>query len=619
MIKRLKKIALATMLLGSSAYLMAGCPFNIIDPEINPKPLTYLSTGNVSFSILEDRGVVIPEKDSYGDPTCIFDIDLTYVMLENNDTVNITGPALEYFDVEYNRTQRKLHFTQNKDIPADTYAKAIVGVDVTEESTNTQKYNGFQINVYASEIEGNQYTYTVREVLPPEVLLVDSTDVNESDPTTVLTNDTTPEINGTCDVDNTVTVQIDGVDIDPTVDCSNDGTFSITPTTPIPEGEHNITATQYYAEENTTSNPSPIDILDVDTTPPEPLTIDTVDGKTGSPVTTTDATPTIDGTCAYDDNGIVTVQIDGVDITPTAVCTPEGTYSITPDTPLEVGEHNVTATESDDAGNTKTTSAVLLTVDEPTVPEPSISTIDGNDTTGTAPTTVTTNNPNPEITGVCESGDTVTVQIDGVDIAPTVECSTDGTFIMTPTTPIVDGEHNVTVTQTNPAGETSNPSPVISIVVNSVDNTSGISGYVWFDENGNGIQDESKGNGVVEVDVILLNSSGEVIERTKTDAHGNYKLNNLVEGEDYTVKFSIPNSYNTTTKGVTNDGRDSDVNSDGSIEIINFKKGGENISMGINCDCSNGNNPEKAGASAFSLASLLVMLFMISFMAKREN
>jgi len=248
----------------------------------------------------------------------------------------------------------------------------------------------------------------------PEVLLIDAIDVNETTPTTVTTNDATPEINGTCEAGNTVTVQIDGTDITPTTVCTDAGTFSITPDTELEDGEHNVTATQTDPDTGVTSEPSAVDYLTVDTVTPSPLTIDNVDGQTGSPVTTTDTTPEINGTC---ETGLrVIVQIDGTDISPDVNCT-DGTYSMTPDTPLSLGEHNVTSTQTDEAGNTATAGPIALTVEKPAAPE--VLLIDTTDVNETTPTTVITNDATPEINGTCIAGDTVTIQIDGTDITPT--------------------------------------------------------------------------------------------------------------------------------------------------------------------------------------------------------
>jgi len=195
--------------------------------------------------------------------------------------------------------------------------------------------------------------------VPPEVDLIDATDVNKTTPTTVLTNDATPTIEGVCTAGDTVTVQIDGTDITPTTVCTDTGTFTITPDTDITNGEHEVTATQTDPNTGVTSSPSPVDNLVVDTIAPTPHTLDSVDGNENDTVLTTNNTPVINGTC--ETGTTVTVYIDGSAITPTQECV-EGKYSITPDTAIADGKHNVTTTDVDAAGNIANAGPVALTI-----------------------------------------------------------------------------------------------------------------------------------------------------------------------------------------------------------------------------------------------------------------
>ncbi len=90
---------------------------------------------------------------------------------------------------------------------------------------------------------------------------------------------------------------------------------------------------------------------------------------------------------------------------------------------------------------------------------------------------------------------------------------------------------------------------------------------VWYDNNKNGIQDENE-NGVEGVTVVLYNSSGEVIHRTKTNASGVYEFTNISKGR-YSIGFTnLPSGYIFTKQNVgVNDIIDSDVNSAGRVNI----------------------------------------------------
>lgn len=103
-----------------------------------------------------------------------------------------------------------------------------------------------------------------------------------------------------------------------------------------------------------------------------------------------------------------------------------------------------------------------------------------------------------------------------------------------------------------------------------------IDGYVWFDENADGMINENE-NYLSGIEVTLLNNDGttakdvndQEITSVKTDIKGYYKFENMAKG-DYIVKVSLPDSnYEFTEKEVgTNQEINSKINSDGTTDII---------------------------------------------------
>ena len=82
---------------------------------------------------------------------------------------------------------------------------------------------------------------------------------------------------------------------------------------------------------------------------------------------------------------------------------------------------------------------------------------------------------------------------------------------------------------------------------NSTTTLSAIGNYVWYDVNGNGIQDATE-TGAAGVSVALKNSTAVVIKTTTTDASGLYLFTDLAAGT-YTVQFgNLPAGYVATTK-----------------------------------------------------------------------
>lgn len=92
---------------------------------------------------------------------------------------------------------------------------------------------------------------------------------------------------------------------------------------------------------------------------------------------------------------------------------------------------------------------------------PIITTIDGKTENPS-----TTQDKTPEIRGTCEEGTVVTVQVDDIDISPSVRCSYDQIFMLIPTLEITDGTHNITAKQTDSNDNVSPSSPIRTLGVN---------------------------------------------------------------------------------------------------------------------------------------------------------
>jgi len=199
----------------------------------------------------------------------------------------------------------------------------------------------------------------VVDVPAPGVGMIDTVDVNESTPTTVSTNDTTPTISGICVPTNIVTVQIDDNDIEPNTTCSPGGKFTITPKNDIAEGEHTVTATQTDTSTGRVSPKSPIDNLVIIGEAPLP-TVTITSLQAGE---TNNTKPTINGACTVDGN-VITAFVDNGAIEPTAVCT-SGAYTITPNNELSEGSHSIKVEIVDNAGNKVQTDSIEISVTIP--------------------------------------------------------------------------------------------------------------------------------------------------------------------------------------------------------------------------------------------------------------
>ena len=244
---------------------------------------------------------------------------------------------------------------------------------------------------------------------------------------------TTPAITGTGTAGNTITVK-EGATTIGTATVGTDGTWSVTPATPLTTGSHTVIATQ--SDGTTTSpnsNPQTFTVQPTATV----VTAPTVD----TPVAITPANATaypVSGTCVT--GNVVTVMVGT--ITKTVTCV-GGTFSTTLDVsslpdganiPVKVNQKDANGTVSPDTNGSTTKNTTPATVATPVITTPANS---STTTTGT-----------PAITGTGTAGNTVTVK-EGTITIGTATVGADGKWTITPTTAFGDGSHSITATQSD--------------------------------------------------------------------------------------------------------------------------------------------------------------------------
>ena len=124
-----------------------------------------------------------------------------------------------------------------------------------------------------------------------------------------------------------------------------------------------------------------------------------------------------------------------------------------------------------------------------------------------------------------------------------------------------DAYINSASAMTNPTAEAMQSANVkIEVVKRS------ISGYVWEDENNDGLMENERN--LQNITVKLLDSNNTVVKTTTTDANGYYIFDNL-EKKDYKVKFDAGNKYTITKKEIgSNIEINSKANLDGVTDVI---------------------------------------------------
>lgn len=318
-------------------------------------------------------------------------------------------------------------------------------------------------------------------------------------------NDTTPTFSGTGVAGAIVTLTVDGEVVEGTnIVVDDDGTFTFTPTTPLDDGPHTVSAIQTL---NGTPSVSSAD---------NEFVIDAIAGAPDAPVITApedgstvgDNTPTITGT--GEPGATVTVEVDGDEVGEVTV-DGDGNWSLPLTEPLDDGEHTVTAVQTDEAGNTSEADEVTFAVDTEATPPVITAPADGSSTNDTTPTVV----------GTAEPGADVAVSIDGAAVG-TVTADEDGNWSLELTEPLGEGEHIVSAVQTDAAGNVSEPTENEF----SVDLTALAPPVITAPEDGSTTDDRTPtivGTGEPGSTIVVV-VDGEPVGSVVVDEDGNWSL-----------------------------------------------------------------------------------------------
>ncbi|MCS5452236.1 BapA/Bap/LapF family large adhesin [Enterobacter huaxiensis] len=286
-----------------------------------------------------------------------------------------------------------------------------------------------------------------------------------------LTNDGTPTINGTGEAGTRLYI-FDGQTQIGTLVIPDSGIWSFTPSANVLAGGHVFSA-RAVDDAGNASGPSNSWSITVDLTPPATPVItqvvDAVEGSTG-PLTsnqpTNDNRPTINGT--GEPGATISIRIDGVQVG-TATVGPNGDWSFRPGTAIADGSHSLTAVAIDAAGNPSSpTGGFTLNIDTAAPGQPTIGAVQDNtgDVTGPVTSGTPTDETLPVLTGTAPAGTVITVY-DGNTLLGTATLNGSGGWSFTPSTPLTDGTHTLTVRATDPAGNIT-VSPPFSLVIDTI-------------------------------------------------------------------------------------------------------------------------------------------------------
>ncbi len=286
------------------------------------------------------------------------------------------------------------------------------------------------------------------------------------------TDDNRPLIKGTgAEPGNTITVY-NGDKVIGTATVQADGTWSLEPTTPLPDGRYTLTAKETDGVGNV-SGPSGEYIINVATVPPQAPTLDTVYDDVAPHAdylqkgdVTNDTTPTLSGSSGVA-GGTISIYDNGRLIGTTTVGS-NGSWSFTPDTALADGSHSFTATVTDGVGRTSEPTGgfgIVIDTKAPDAASDLLVTDNVGAYQGPVVSGDTTDDNTPTLSGRAEPGSTVNI-IDNGQVIGSTKVNPDGTWSYTPDQPLANGAHDLTTTVTDPSGNTG---PEGSHVVITVD------------------------------------------------------------------------------------------------------------------------------------------------------
>lgn len=262
------------------------------------------------------------------------------------------------------------------------------------------------------------------------------------------TSNKKPLISGKSVPNATVTIY-DGTTVLGTATAGADSAYTFTPASDLSVGMHSISVS---APSGSGTIPSMILKLQIVNAPPKPAAPALASGS--SPVNSNE--PPLKGTATA--NTTVTIFVDGTSIG-TTTADASGNWTYTPESPIADGPHDITITATDGSGNASAASnALALTIDTapPAAPsEPAL-------VSGSSPIS----NSQPALSGTAEANSTVTVYVDGTSIG-TATADGSGNWNFTPTSPIADGPHDITVIATDAAGNSSTAGDALALTIDT--------------------------------------------------------------------------------------------------------------------------------------------------------
>ncbi|EMX3176342.1 non-fimbrial adhesin SiiE [Salmonella enterica] len=280
---------------------------------------------------------------------------------------------------------------------------------------------------------------------PLKVTLALAAESNSGSKDDSITNFTKPQFVGSTAPNATVIIKINGIAVGQAV-ADSLGNFTFTAPETLTDGTYNLEAEAKTADGSGSAKL----VITIDSVTDKPtFELSPESSVSGHKGLTPTLTPSIVGTA--EENAKVDIYVDNKLVASVDV-DKDGNWSYEfKDNELSEGENSIKVVAVDKAGNKNETTDSIITDTIP--PEKPTIELDDSSDSGIKNDNVT-NSTLPTFIGVAEPGSTVSIYL-GLKHLGEVIVAKDGTWSYTLTTPLKDGEYNITATATDIAGHTS--------------------------------------------------------------------------------------------------------------------------------------------------------------------
>ncbi|MGT9207524.1 non-fimbrial adhesin SiiE [Salmonella enterica] len=280
---------------------------------------------------------------------------------------------------------------------------------------------------------------------PLKVTLALAAESNSGSKDDSITNFTKPQFVGSTAPNATVIIKINGIAVGQAV-ADSLGNFTFTAPETLTDGTYNLEAEAKTADGSGSAKL----VITIDSVTDKPtFELSPESSVSGHKGLTPTLTPSIVGTA--EENAKVDIYVDNKLVASVDV-DKDGNWSYEfKDNELSEGENSIKVVAVDKAGNKNETTDSIITDTIP--PEKPTIELDDSSDYGIKNDNIT-NSTLPTFIGVAEPGSTVSIYL-GLKHLGEVIVAKDGTWSYTLTTPLKDGEYNITATATDIAGHTS--------------------------------------------------------------------------------------------------------------------------------------------------------------------